>query len=238
MNKPVYRYLADGQWRSYKRKLLMQRIEQMKIMPDILPAVDPVMAVDLSFERRNVQPGEFVDSRVSEIPARLRIQPYTKGERLVTIAIVNPDIPNVEKDGFDYRCHFLASNIPVSPTTTTVFLKNLSESSQIVLQWLPAYVQKGAPYHRMSVLIMEQQEGATIDVNSARERAKREGFILRSFNDRYKLKPVGAHLFRSQWDEGTAGVMQRAGIPGHDVQFKRIKVEPLPYKKLPGSRYR
>jgi large subunit ribosomal protein L35 len=45
-------------------------------------------------------------------------------------------------------------------------------------------------------------------------------------------------LFRSRHDEGTAGVMQRAGIPGGDVEFKRKKIEPLPYKKLPGSRYR
>ena len=237
MNKPIYRYLADRQWREYKRKLLVQRITQMDVVPDVLPAIDPTVSVDLAFGRRNVQPGEFVDSRVSEIPASLEIQPYTKGERLVTIAIVNPDVPNVSKDGFDYRCHFLASNIKVSPTQTSVSLKALSQQSQVILPWLPAYTQKGAPYSRMSVFVLEQT-GGEVDVVAGRERYQRQGFILRSFVDKLRLKPVGANLYRSQYDEGTAGVMQRAGIPGHNVEFKRMKVEPLPYKKIPGSRYR
>lgn len=214
----------------------MQRITQMDVVPDVLPAIDPTVSVDLSFARRNVQPGEFVDSRVSEIPATLNIQPYNKGERLVTIAIVNPDVPNVSKDGFDYRCHFLASNIKVSPTHTKVFLRDLSEQSQVVLPWLPAYTQKGAPYSRMSIFVLEQD--GELDVAAGRERYQARGFILRSFVDKFRLKPVGVSLYRSQYDEGTAGVMQRAGIPGHNVEFKRMKIEPLPYKKLPGSRYR
>jgi len=236
MNKPIYRYLADRKWREYKRKLLMQRITQMNVVPDILPTIDPTVSVDLSFGRRDVQPGEFVDSRVSEIPATLEIQPYNKGERLVTIAIVNPDVPNVSKDGFDYRCHFLASNIKISPTQTKVFLRTLSEQTQVLLPWLPAYTQKGAPYSRMSIFVLEQD--GEVDVSAGRDRYQARGFILRSFVDKFRLKPVGVNLYRSQYDEGTAGVMQRAGIPGHNVEFKRMKIEPLPYKKIPGSRYR
>ena len=237
MNKPIYRYLADRQWREYKRKLLVQRLTQMDVVPDVLAAIDPTASVDLSFGRRNVEPGEFVDSRVSEIPARLNIQVYDKGERYVTVAIVNPDVPNVAKDGYDYRCHFLASNIKVSPTQTSVPLKTLSADLNMILPWLPAYTQKGARYSRMAVLVLEQPEGV-VDLEVAWKRAEREGFILRAFVDKFRLRAIGANLFRSQWDEGTAGVMQRAGVPGHDVEFKRMRVEPLPYKKLPGSRYR
>ncbi|KAL1304409.1 hypothetical protein AAFC00_003407 [Neodothiora populina] len=238
MNKPIYRFLADKEWRKYKRNLAIQRITQMNVVPDVLPAIDIVANVDLSFGNRAVQPGEFVDSRVSEIPARLKIQVYNKGERYVTIAVVNPDVPDVAKDGFGYRCHFLASNINISPTSGSVPLSQLARDSQVILPWLPAFTQKGAPYQRMSVFVLEQQQGQIIDVKAATEKVEREGFKLRGFVDRYTLKPVGANLFRSQYDEGTAGVMQRAGIPGHDVEFKRMKVEPLPYKKLPGSRYR
>lgn len=50
--------------------------------------------------------------------------------------------------------------------------------------------------------------------------------------------PFGVHLFRTQWDDGTAGVMQRAGIPGWDVEFKRKRIDPLPYKRLKEERYR
>lgn len=210
----------------------------MNVIPDILPAMDPIASVDLAFGDRAVQPGEFVDSRVSEIPAKLKIQVYNKGERYVTIAVVNPDVPNVSKDAFDYRCHYLACNIKISPTAGTVLLDRLAEDQHLVLPWLPAYTQKGAPYNRMSVFVLEQQEGQILDPKALKEKAQRDGFILRSFVDRHVLKPVGVGLFRSQYDEGTAGVMQRAGIAGHDVEFKRKKIEPLPYKKLPGSRYR
>lgn len=238
MNKPIYRYLADKEWRSYKRTLLMQRITQMTVTPDVLPSIDPVVSVDLAFGSRSVQPGEFVDSRVSEIPPRLDIQVYNKGERHVTIAVINSDVPNVEKDGFDYRCHFLACNVKISPTDTRVALRNLDAESQVVLPWLPAFAQKGAPYNRMSVFIFQQEERQVLDSKTLAERTERDGFVLRRFADRYKLLPVGVNLFRSEWDEGTAGVMQRAGIPGHDVMFKRKRIDPLPYKKLPGSRYR
>lgn len=238
MNKPIYRHLADKKWREYKRNIVIQRITQMNVTPDILPSLDPVVNVDLAFGSRAVQPGEFVDSRVSEIPARLSIQVYNKGERYVTVAVVNPDVPDVEKDGFGYRCHFLACNIKVSPTAGNVSLHQLAADSQVVLPWLPAYAQKGAPYNRMSVFVLEQQEGQMIDAAALKDKTQRDGFILRSFVDRHALKPVGANLFRTKFDEGTAGVMQRAGIAGHDVEFKRMKIEPLPYKKLPGSRYR
>src|ERR1700728_4786974 len=104
MNKPIYRYLADKQWRRYKWLLLMQRITQMNVMPDILPKIDPIAEVILAFGRRNVQPGDFVDSRVSEILPRLKVQVFDKGERLVTVVVVDADVPVLEKDDFTYHC--------------------------------------------------------------------------------------------------------------------------------------
>ena len=104
------------------------------------------------------------------------------------------------------------------------------------------YGQMGAPYQRMSVFILEQprsEDGTSfqrLDTQGLKLRA--EGFNLRSFVDRYGLKPVGVDLFRTKWDEGTAGVMQRAGIDGWDVEFKRKRVEPLPYKRMATVRYR
>lgn len=238
MNRPIYRYLADKKWRSYKRLVLMQRVEQMDVTPDVLPAIDPTADVSIAFGRRNVQPGEFVDSRVSEIPAKLKVQVFDKGERMVTVVVVDSDVPAVEKDGFTYRCHFIASNIPISPTSTSVPLGRLSKEIQVSLPWLPPFAQKGSPYHRLSVFVLQQKEGQTIDVAAVREKFKRDGFKLRSFVDKYGLQPVGVNMFRTQWDEGTAGVMKRHGIEGADVEFKRKRIEPLPYKKKDGARYR
>ena len=241
MNRPIYRYLADRKWREYKRKLLMQRISQMFIVPDMLPLLDPTAEVSLGFGRRNVQPGEFVDSRVSEIPARLNIQVFDKGERLVSIAVVDPDVPDEERDSFGSRCHFLAVNIRLSPTNTSIPLSKLNKDEHVVHPWLPPYAQKGAPYHRLAVFVMQQYDtgmGASLDVKSLRKKNKRDGFGIRQFVDKKPLKPIGIHLFRSKWDEGTDVVVTRAGIEGMNVEFKRKKPEKLPYKKKDGARYR
>ncbi|KAF7194461.1 54S ribosomal protein L35, mitochondrial [Pseudocercospora fuligena] len=263
MNKPIYRHLAQKKWRSYERELLMQRITQMNVIPDVLDEIDPTVSVDLSFsspanplKSRKVQHGELVDSRVSEHAPNLNIQPFEKGEKLVTIAVVNPDVPNVEKDAFDYRCHFLACNVPISATQTHVELGKLSEENQVVIPWLPAYSQSGLPYQRMAIFVLEQPPASAVspgseevppskaldvaDVKSTNQKAfsRREDFILRDLRNTFDLKPVGVDLFRTVWDDGTAGVMQRAGIVGWDVEFKRKRVEPLPYKRLKEERFR
>lgn len=238
MDRPIYRYLADKQWREYRRLLLVQRITQMNVIPDVLPHIDPIADVHLAFGRRKVQPGEFVDSRVSEIPPRLNVQVFDRGERLVSVVVVDSDIPNLQSDGFDYRCHYLAVNIPISPTSTSLPLSRLSQDSQVILPWLPPHAQKGSPYHRLSVFVLRQPESKTLDVPSLREKTKQENFNLRSFNDKHGLTPFGVHMFRTIWDEGTAGVMKRAGVKGAEIEFHRKRIEPLPYKKKNSERYR
>lgn len=238
MNKPIYRFLADKKWREYRRLVLMQRITQMKVVPDVLAHVDPVVDVKLWFGRRSVQPGEFVNTRISTVAPKLAIQPFDKGKKLVTIAVVDSDVPNLETDGFDYRCHFLAVNVPISPTSIMVSLDKLSPESQVIFPWLAPYSLKGAPYHRLSIFVMEQKDGAALDRNTVAEKVKREDFRLRSLETRHQLRPVGVHLFRNEWDESTPGVMEELGIEGADIELKRKRVEPLPYKPKNPERYR
>lgn len=240
MDRPIYRHLADKKWREYKRLLLMQRISQHHIVPDILPHLDPTAKVSLGFGRRNVQPGEFVDSRVSEIPARFTVQCFDKGERFVTIAIVDPDVPDAERDSFTSRCHFLAVNIPISPTTTSVPLSKLRKEEHIIHPWLPPYAEKGAPYHRLAIFVIQQETEGKADVEALRRDLilKREGFTMRKLLPRNPGTPIGVNLFRSRWDEGTDGIILRHGIKGANVEFTRKKPEKLPYKKKDGARYR
>jgi len=231
MNKPIYRLLADRKWREYKRPLVVQRINQLAVVPDVLPHFEPTAEVQLAFRRRKVQPGEYVDSRVSEFPARLKVQVFDKGERLVSVVVVDSDVPNVENDHFNTRCHYLAANIPISPTQDSLPLSKADSTSQLVLPWLPPFAQKGSPYHRYSVWVLEQKPGQTLDPVALKEKAQRDRFSLRSFVDRYGVKPIGIGLFRSQWDEGTKGVMQRANIEGWDIEFKRKRIPALKPKQ-------
>ena len=240
MNKPIYRYLAKRKWEEYKKKVQVQRMQQMKVDPDVLPNISMDVDIDISFGSKRVHSGDFVASTISESPFRLKVQSFDKGEKLVTVAVVDPDVPNVETDSFDSRCHFLASNIPLSHINNTIDLAKLSSENQVMIPYLPAYAQKGAPYHRLAIVILQQKDNTPVDLQVAMSKAGfgRDNFSLRAFVSRHLLKPIGASLFRTKWDEGTAGVMTQAGIDGANFELKRVKVEPLPYKRRNPSTFR
>lgn len=231
MSKPIYRYLADRKWREYRRKILMQRITQMKVIPDVLPHCDPVADTKLYFGKRAIQPGSFVNSLVSTSAPALDVQLFERGEKLVTVAVVDPDVPNVEKDNFDYKMHFFAVNVPISNTSTKIDLAQLPES-QVVFPWAPPVAQKGSPYHRLSVFVMEQKDGKPLDSDAVKAKeTARENLQLRSLQSRYQLKPLGAHLFRTQWDETMLQVMEQVGFAQPDLELRTKKADPLPYKR-------
>ncbi|PSN66257.1 PEBP-like protein [Corynespora cassiicola Philippines] len=240
MEKPIYRHLADKKWRKYKRLVLEQRLTQMNVVPDFLPAMDLVADIDLAFGRKTIAPGEFVDSLVSEKMPRLNVQTFDGKKKLVTVVVADGDVPVVEKDGFTFHCHFIASNILISPNETSIPLHRIEHDDRktedpaarkIALPWQAPVAHKGAPYHRLAVVVLEQPEGKVLDV-PALSQEKRNKFILRSFIDRQKLKPITATLFRTKWDENMAGVMARAGRGKEaELEFKRKRVEPLPYKR-------
>ena len=231
MNKPIYRYLADQKWRKFQRLIIMQRINQLGLVPDILPQFEPTAEVRVAFSTRNVHPGDFVDSRVSEKPAKLKVQVFDKGERLVSVIVLDSDVPNADSDNFATRCHYFAVNIPLSPTQTSIPLSQATES-QLVLPWLPPFAQKGSPYHRYSIFVLEQSLERDVDVRQMREYCtSRNQFSIRGIINKFQIQPIGVGVFRSEWDEGTAGVMSRAGIEGADVEFKRRKIAALKPKQ-------
>lgn len=239
MNLPIYRHLADKKWREYRRLIVVQRITQMNVIPDVLPSCDPVVDVKLYFDGKAISPGSFVDSKLSLNTPKLNVQPFEAGQKLVTIAVVNPDIPNVETNGFDYQCHYLAVNVPISPTQTHIDLANLPETAELLLPWLAPAAQKGSPYHRLSFFVMEQDKNKPLDPTALKEKGiDRHDFRLRALQSRLKLKAVGATLFRTQWDENTDEVMNELGMDIAGLELRRKRVEPLPYKRRNPSSFR
>ncbi|BCS19323.1 mitochondrial 54S ribosomal protein mL38 [Aspergillus puulaauensis] len=239
MSKPIYRYLADQKWREYRRKIIIQRITQMKVIPDVLPHCDPAVDTKLYFNRKAVQPGEFVNSLVSTSAPKLDVQVFDGEEKLVTIAVVDSDVPNVEEDSFDYKMHYLAVNIPISAINTKVDLSQLSTESQLVMPWLPPVAQKGSPYHRLSLFILEQKNNKPLDFAAVKAKeTSRDNTLLRTLQARYHLKPIGAHLFRTLWDEDTAEVMKQIGFPEAEMELRRKRSEALPYKRRNPSTFR
>ncbi|UNI19467.1 mitochondrial 54S ribosomal protein YmL35 [Purpureocillium takamizusanense] len=229
MNKPIYRYYAEKKWRAYDRRLIVQRIKQFSIVPDLLPKLDPTADVQLFFRRAKVSPGAIVDSAVSELAPRLRIQLFDRGERLVTVAVVDADVPDLDADAFSKRCHFLAANVPLSPTSGSLPLARVGargHAGQLALPWLPPAAQKGSPYHRLAIVLFEQRPGEPLDVD-ALATLPRDGFSLKSLRDKFALAPFGFTMFRSVWDDNTADVMARHALPGADVELRPMRVRSL-----------
>ncbi len=140
------------------------------------------------------------------------------------------DVPIADRDNLASRCHYLATNIPIAPTQTSLPLGKATEA-QLVIPWLPPFAQKGSPYHRYSVFVLQQNPEKPLKVEELKKRFERDGFNLRSFVSKTGVQPIGMSIFRSLWDEGTAGVMQRAGIEGADIEFKRKRVVALKPKQ-------
>lgn len=237
MSKPIYRYLANRKWREYAREILLQRITQMRVVPDVVPNCDPIVDIKIRFGRTKVQPGEFVDSAISEHPCQLTIQSYEKEPKLITLAIIDPDVPNFETDRFGSRCHFLATNIRIDPVNPHINLANLSED-QVLLPWLAPTALKGSPYHRLSIAVLQQKDNVPVDKEIALRAIARENFSVRQLMTRHLLQPISASLFRTKWDDNMAAVMARAGMNDADLEMKRTKVRPLPYKRRNPSTFR
>lgn len=237
MTKPIYRFLADRKWREYRRKILEQRITQFNIVADVVPYCDPIADIKIKFGRSNVQAGDIVDSAISEKPCQLAIQTFEKESKLVTIAVVDSDVPNLATDSFDSRCHFLATNIELGPTAPHVDLAKLS-TEQILVPWMPPTAQKGSPYHRLSIVVLQQKDNVPVDREVALKNVNQNDFRIRALMTKHLLQPITATLFRTKWDENMAAVMKRAGIDGAEMELKRVKVEPLPYKRRNPSTFR
>lgn len=138
------------------------------------------------------------------------------------LPLPSADVPDVAKDGFRYRLHWIQSNIVVSPMRTQAVGMGAAPSDTIV-PYLPPHVQKGSPYHRYALFVFRQAGDARIDPATLVGKVDRETFNLRSFQTKMKLRTVGAFMWRGQWDESTKEVMQMNGIEGWDVMYTRVK---------------
>ncbi|PSS00749.1 phosphatidylethanolamine-binding protein [Coniella lustricola] len=238
MSKPVYRHFNEQKWRSMDYQILAQRVKQFHIVPDVLPKFDPKMDVQLTFHGYRIRPGEIVDSLVSEAPPNLRLQIFDSQKRLASVVVMDSDVPNAETDSYGSRLHFMAANIPIDCLTKNISLIRISKDEEkMAVPWLPPFSQEGAPYHRLSVWILEQPNGKPLDVSKLRERYSegRDGFSLQKFQSYSKVQPYGFNMFRTIWDNGTEAVMKKHGIAGSEIVFRRQRVRSLkPPKKARG----
>ncbi|KAJ7293947.1 phosphatidylethanolamine-binding protein [Mycena rebaudengoi] len=173
MTIPSHRHLVEQRWRKDgDLDLLMERIHQMHVIPDVIPALHPSLDLHVTarlmpdrfdtlmrrntFQRRvntfkRVVPGRYLTPQQTRIPPKLYANVFHTDTRLYTMLLVDPDVPDQLNQTFTTFLHWMKPNIPLSATHTgrIPFLNTHT-------RYIPPHPQRGTPYHRYTLLLLPQ----------------------------------------------------------------------------------
>ncbi|KII86518.1 hypothetical protein PLICRDRAFT_165126 [Plicaturopsis crispa FD-325 SS-3] len=215
LSKPVYRHLVEQRWRSEGAlDLLMERIYQMNVVPDVLPELHPSFDLRINFPE-GVAPGQYVKSSawkpvepgVYLLPQQTRHSPrlfttvFHTDTRLYTLLMVDPDFPDEEVQGFQNFLHWMQPNIPLSSSSSAIPSSIFTHTP-----YIPPHPQRGTKYHRYVLLLLPQSSEITVPRLVRGERLR---FDVRGFMEKYGLdgaKGGGAHMWREVWDEDVSKI--------------------------------
>ncbi|KAG1725580.1 phosphatidylethanolamine-binding protein [Suillus paluster] len=211
MSKAVDRHLVEQRWRKEGAlDLLMERIHQMQVVPDVLPDIHPSLDLRVTFPKvksntglqvtvskvvyENVEPGVFLLPEQTVEPPKIFTTVFHPEERLYTLLMIDPDFPDETNQTFQTYLHWL--HLSPSP------VPNLNTHTA----YIPPHPQRGTTYHRYTILLLPQQSRLSIPMVA---KDKRAGFDVRAFMEQHGLDRNvggGAHMWREVWSEGVPAV--------------------------------
>ncbi|KAI9567039.1 phosphatidylethanolamine-binding protein [Boletus coccyginus] len=216
MAKTVDRHIIEQRWRKEGAlDLLMERIHQMHVVPDVVPQFHPSFDLRVSFPEyqtkvtstapkyRFVEPGIYVLPEQTMDPPRLHKDVFHLDERLYTLIMVDPDVPDEANNTYQPFLHWLQPNIPMSATSPSL-ISNINSHTK----YIPPHPQKGTLYHRYTVLLLPQTSLINVPILEMDERF---GFSVRGFMTKYGLDPStggGAHMWRGEWNPTVSRIYQ------------------------------
>lgn len=221
---PVYRHLGQKHWESHNQMLLMQRLESLCVIPDTLPTLIPKVEVNVKFPfstgvNKWIEPGEVLSSNATSLPPVFKIQEFENVDvenQLYTVLVVNPDEPDLASDSFKTTLNYGLADLKISYNDNIVDARKFSEQN-IVADYLPPVPEKNAGKQRFAVWVFRQTNPYNNSIAF-----DRQDFDIRSFVAKQKLVPVGAHVWRSEWDSNVAAVREKFGLPAGRV-FHRVR---------------
>lgn len=230
LSMPIYRHLAERTWSEKQLLLLMQRVTQMSVTPDVIPIISPTIDVRLKFPSRTrgqrkglFEVGEMMETTDSELMPEIEIQSFGDGERKFSLAIVDPDVPDESKDSYTSYLHYLQTDITLLPTQHAVEASN----GQVVHSYIPPHPHKGTPYHRYTVIVWEQpttppQPNAPL---AGKHDIARSAFDAQHYAVQNGLHAVGINFWRQVWDAKVSPMMARLHPELKYVErnYRRIK---------------
>lgn len=214
---PIYRKLLKEKWESYGQMVTMQRLEQLHIIPDTLPTLVPEVEVKIKFSHNDekefadwVVPGSKMPAFAVSKPPTIEIQefePVENSSGLYSVLIVDPDVPNLETNGFKAALQYGLANVPLDYVNNTITpLSLLQNPGRVFKSYTPLFPEKNSPTHRACVWVFRQaQELKNVKVND-------EDFDIRSFVEEHNLHAVGAHVWRQDYDRSTNRIRAAYGL--------------------------
>ncbi|TCD61067.1 hypothetical protein EIP91_009071 [Steccherinum ochraceum] len=219
MSKTVYRHLLEQRWREEgELDLLMERIHQMNVVPDMMGSLHPSFDLRVNFPEplpedvrlrtrvrrkyQKVEPGVYLSPEQTRKPPMMYTTVFHTEPRFYTLLMLDLDVPNPETQSFQSYLHWLQPNISLSSSTTSVDLPTTHT------KYIPPHPQKGTPYHRYVLLFAPQTGSEAIKVPQFSD-SDRLGFDYRQFAEQYGLdasKGGAAHMWRGVWDESVSKI--------------------------------
>ncbi|SCW01188.1 LAFE_0D07030g1_1 [Lachancea fermentati] len=223
-NLPVYRHLGRKHWESYGQMLLMQRLETLAVIPDTLPTLVPRADVSIRFPfstgvNRWIEPGDILSSNATSMAPTIKIQEFddvNTEKQLYTILIVNPDEPDLASDSFKTTLSYGLVDLKVKYNDNIIDPRKFSKE-QVIANYLPPVPEKNTGKHRYSVWVFRQKYPYSNEITF-----DRENFNIREFVKKQKLDPIGAHVWRSEWDSNVANIRDKYGLAPGRV-FHRVR---------------
>ncbi|KAI0005281.1 phosphatidylethanolamine-binding protein [Russula compacta] len=242
MSQKVYRHLIEQRWRKEGAlDLLMERLYQMHVIPDILPGLQPTVDLRAVFpeappknpvlraraKRKTapVEAGVFLVNEQTRRPPKLYTTVFHPEPRLYTLLMVDPDVPDEENQTFKIFLHWLQPNITLSATSAGLL------PSAVHTPYLPPHPARGTPYHRY-VLLLLPHEDPTVRLSLPPGPLERDAFDVRSFVQEHALRTDGggAFMWRAVWDEESSTIW-RAVIKNPEPRYG-YPPKPDPYATL------
>ncbi|TKY85361.1 hypothetical protein EX895_005523 [Sporisorium graminicola] len=208
-SNPAFRHLRERLWRKDSGVLakVMERCTLMHVFPDVLPGITPTADVQLSFGQGEgltdhtssggeVLVGAFVDPTLTLNPPEVAVNVFHTETKKYTLAIVDPDQPDEERQTFKTSLLALKTGLELSATADP----SVDLTAGIDADWIPPHPQQGTKYHRYVTVLFEQPH----DLQQLAPVPDRHDFNLAAFASQHGLTPAGIHFWRAQWTPASA----------------------------------
>lgn len=209
MNHPVYRHLAEAEYKQHEQILLVESLETMHVIPDTMPIIDAKARVRVNFpcneKGKWILPGTRQSTELTSEPPIVEIQEFEDIPRdsKYTVLLVDPDYPVLETESFGTKVHWAVSNVPISVDQPLV----KPELGSTLVEYVPSTPEKNSGDHRMSLWVFRQDGDVQDTVSHG------EFFDIRAFADKHKLKSVGAFFWRNRYDMFVESLREKFGLP-------------------------